>query len=248
MRRYLLPLLILALWQAGASFGWIDMRLFSSPERIALKIMASIGDGSLPENLLISLARAASGLLIGLSLGTLAGVVSGLWRVAEETIDTTIQILRNIPIIALTALFIVWFGFGETPKILLVSLGCFFPMYINVFAGIRNADNKLVEMARSMDADRRTVVWHVLLPSALPQALVGLRFALTISVFALVVAETINGSTGIGYLMTQGQQFGQPDIIFMCLIIYALLGVLSDRLVRFLERRLLSWRLEFKGQ
>ncbi|GAA5011929.1 ABC transporter permease [Acinetobacter puyangensis] len=247
MKRYLLPLVVLVLWQLGASTGVVDLRLFSSPERIALKFGESIADGSLIESILISLSRSFSGLFVGLLAGVALGVANGLWRASEETFDSSIQILRNIPVIALTSLFIVWFGYGELSKILLIAMACFFPTYINVFAGIRNADNRLIEMAKTMNVKRRVIVRHILLPAALPQALVGLRFALTVSIFALFVAETINTSSGIGFLMMQGQQFGQSDIIFMCLIIYALFGVASDLLVRFLEQRLLSWRQEFKG-
>ncbi|MCH4247121.1 MAG: ABC transporter permease [Acinetobacter populi] len=247
MKRYLLPLAVLVLWQLGASTGVIDLRLFSSPEQIALKFWESIADGSLIESILISLGRSLSGLFVGLLTGVTLGVANGLWRTSEEAFDSSIQILRNIPVIALTSLFIVWFGYGELSKILLIAMACFFPTYINVFAGIRNADNRLIEMAKTMNVKRWVIVRHILLPAALPQALVGLRFALTVSIFALFVAETINASSGIGFLMMQGQQFGQSDIIFMCLIIYALFGVASDLLVRTLERKLLSWRQEFKG-
>lgn len=248
MRRYIVCLLIIGLWQLGAWLGWIDPRLFSSPAKVLAKIQGTLLDGSLPHHLGVSLARSAAGLALGLTAGVALGVANGLWRASEEALDTTIQIVRNVPIVAMTSLFIIWFGFGELTKVLLIAAGCFFPTYVNVFSGIRNADNKLVEMARTMDAKRAAVVWHLLLPAAMPQALVGLRFAMTVSIFALVVAETINATSGIGYLMAQGQQFGQPDLIFMCLIIYALLGAGSDYLVRFLERTLLCWRLEFKGE
>lgn len=245
--RYLVPLGLVIAWQVCAWLGLVDLRLFSSPERIGRKIVQAMIDGSLPQSLAISLWRALQGLLLGIGLGVLLGVLNGLWRVGEQALDSTIQILRSVPVIALTSLFIVWFGFGELPKVLLIAMACFFPMYVNVFAGVRNVDNRLMEMARSMDAGYWQVVRHVLLPSAMPQALVGLRFALTISLFALFVAETINASSGIGYLIIQGQQFGQPDLIFMCLIIYALLGVAADMLIRFLERRLLAWRTDFQG-
>lgn len=247
MIRYVLPCVVLVLWQIGAFYGWIDLRLFSSPEKIVVKIYESILDGTLLSSIGISLVRSFAGLSIGLCLGIALGVMNGLWTKSEEVLDSSIQILRNIPVIALTSLFIVWFGYGELSKILLIAMACFFPMYINVFAGIRNTDNRLLEMAKAMDLKKSVIVRHILLPASLPQTLVGLRLALTVSIFALFVAETINASSGIGYLIMQGQQFGQADIIFMCLIVYALFGVLSDLFMRVLEKYALAWRQEFKG-
>ncbi|MEX5636084.1 ABC transporter permease [Parafrankia sp. FMc2] len=242
LRRACVPVLLLAFWQVLASTDVIDERLYSSPERIADTFVELTRDGTLQDNVGVSLLRALAGLALGAGLGLLVGLAAGLWRLAEETVDLTIQIVRTVPVFALTGLFIVWFGIGETPRIVLIASACFFPMYLNVYSGVRGVDRKLLEMSDSMEVGSLSAMRHVLLPGALPSALVGLRFALAYSVLALVIAETINSRNGIGYLLSSAQQYLQTDIIFTCVLLYGVLGVVSDVLVRILERVLLGWR------
>jgi sulfonate transport system permease protein len=153
-----------------------------------------------------------------------------------------------LPVLALVPLFILWFGIGETPKIALVALGTLFPVYLNTYAGIRGIDNKLIEAAASIPLGRAALIWHVILPGALPSALVGLRYSLGVAWLILVISEQINATAGIGYLMTNAREFLRTDIIVVGLVVYSLLGLLTDGLVRALERRVLSWRVVFAGQ
>ncbi|WP_344897422.1 ABC transporter permease [Nonomuraea antimicrobica] len=247
-RRTLVPALLVASWQVLASTGAIDARLFSSPLLTATALWDLTVDGTLLDNVLISIQRAALGLFFGVSTALVLGAVAGLWTIGEEIVDSTIQMARTVPVFALTTVFVVWFGFGEAPKVLIIAVACFFPVYINVFAGIRNVDRRLMEMAGAMGKTQLQIIWHVLLPGAMPQALVGLRFSLSISVLALVVAETINAKSGLGYLMTTAQQYVDTDVIFSCVIVYCLLGIGVDVLVRLLEKRVLAWRAGFEGQ
>jgi sulfonate transport system permease protein len=246
LRRGIVPVLILAVWQIQASRHAIDTRLFSSPEQVAQTLWSMTRDGTLPDNLLPSLRRAGLGLLIGVSLGTATGLACGLWTPMEEALDSTIQMLRTIPFVSLTSIFVVWFGFGELPKVLLIAYACFIPMYINVYAGIRTVDKKLIEMSRSLQAGQLSTIRHVVLPGSLPSALVGLRYALSLSVLALVIAETINTTNGLGYLAVQAQTYVQTPVLFSVILIYCLLGICGDLAVRLLEHRLLSYRTGMK--
>jgi sulfonate transport system permease protein len=152
------------------------------------------------------------------------------------------QIEGKIPVFALTPLFIAWFGIGEFPKIALISCASTFPIYLNLYGGIRSVDIRLIEAARSFGLNRLEIIWHVILPGALPSLFVGLRYALSVSVLVLVIAEQINASAGLGYLVNNARDFMRTDIIVVCLMVYAVLGLAGDALVRFLEFRTLSWR------
>jgi sulfonate transport system permease protein len=247
-RRAAVPILLVVLWQALAAAGVLDEQLFSSPARTAARLWELIADGTLPANLVVSIRRAALGLGLGTAAALTLGVTAGLWTLGEELVDSTVQMVRTVPVFALTSVFVVWFGFGELPKVLLIAMACFFPVYINVLSGIRGVDRGLIEMAGAMDRSQWQVIRHVLLPRAMPQTLVGLRFSFSISVLALVIAETLNATDGLGYLLTTAQQYVDTDTIFACVIVYCLLGIAVDILVRLLEHRLLAWRASFGGR
>jgi sulfonate transport system permease protein len=196
---------------------------------------------------LASLRRVVIGGSLGVSAGLVLGVVSGLWRRAEEAVDPTIQMMRTLPFLVLLPLFIVWFGIGETPKIVIIALGTMFPMYLNTFAGIRNVDSRLVEMARTYQLGRWQLIRTVIVPGALPSVLTGLRYSLGISWLALVVAEQINARDGLGYLIYNAQEVFEADVLLVVIVVYAALGLGTDLAVRMLERSLLKWRRGFVG-
>ena len=177
----------------------------------------------------------------------LAAVLSGLFWVGEDLLDPVIQAARAVPILGLVPLVIIWFGVGEFPKVFLIALGCLFPVYINTYAAIRGVDVKLVEAGQTFGLNRLGLVRRVILPGSLPGFLVGLRFALVGSWLVDVVAEEINAQSGLGYLINQAQATDRTDIMFLCLAIYAVLGLLADAIVRLLERYLLVWRRGFQG-
>lgn len=201
----------------------------------------------LQSNLLISLQRVAEGLVLGVAAGVFLAVVCGLFWMGEDLLDPVIQAARAVPILGLVPLVIIWFGVGEMPKVFLIALGCMFPVYINTYAAIRGVDLKLVEAGQTFGLNRWGLVRRVILPGALPGFLVGLRFALVGSWIVDVVAEEINAQSGLGYLINQAQTTNRTDIMFLCLAIYAVLGVLADAVVRLLERTLLAWRRGFAG-
>lgn len=245
--RFAVPVLIVLVWQALDSWHIINSRLMPSPIMVAQSFWQLLVTGQLLGNLGVSLARVGTGLAIGVVLGTIFGLFAGLSRLGEDTVDSTLQMIRTLPHLALIPLFILWFGIGETPKIALIALGALFPIYLNLFAGIRAVDRKIIEAATTLDLSHAEVVWNVVLPGALPSFLVGLRYSVGIAWLTLVVAEQVNANSGIGYLVMNARDFLETDVIFVGLIIYALLGLATDQIVRAIERRALAWRPSFVG-
>ena len=246
-RRAIGPIAAIALWQLVCSQGLFTSFEVASPVAVFDAARELAAQGVLQSNLLISLQRVAEGLLLGVGTGVFLAVLCGLFWVGEDLIDPVIQAFRAVPILGLVPLVIIWFGVGEAPKVFLIALGCLFPVYLNTFAAIRNVDNKLVEAGRTFGLNRLGLVFRVILPGALPGFLVGLRFALVGAWVIDVVAEEINAQSGLGYLINQAQATNRIDIMFCCLTIYAILGLVTDAIVRLLERRLLVWRAAFAG-
>lgn len=240
--RWLSPVLLLLLWEAGSRSGLIPERTLAAPSAVIGTLIDMLISGELPSNLLVSFARVAAGLVLGVTLGLVTGLIAGLSRTGELAIDPLMQIKRTIPALALTPLFIVWFGIGETPKVALIAFATIFPVYLNLYSGIRGVDPRLLDAAKSFGLSRWEQIWHVVLPATLPSLLVGLRYALSISILVLVVAEQINASAGLGYLINNARDFMRTDIIVVCLMVYAILGLGADWLVRIIEARALIWR------
>lgn len=236
-----LPIILLIVWEIAARTGLVTARLMPAPTTIAAAFWRSLLDGSLIFHTLSSTRRAFIGLAIGGGLGFVTGVVNGLWKPAETLLDSTIQMVRNIPHLALIPLVILWFGIDETAKMFLVSIGVFFPIYINTFYGVRTIDPQLVEMASVYGLDRRALIQRIILPGALPSILIGLRYALGFMWLTLIVAETISATDGIGYMTMNAREFLQTDIVLLGIIVYALLGKLADVATRAIEKRVLVW-------
>lgn len=242
MRRAYSPVVIVGLWQVGATLGLIPTKIIAAPSAILAAFWALLVSGQLLGNLGVSLGRVVIGSAVGVSAGAALAVVAGLTRRGEDIVDPPLQMLRTLPLLGLTPLLILWFGIGELPKLVLVALATTFPVYLTLAGGIRNVDPKLIEAARAFGLDRWAVIRHVILPGALPSALVGLRYALGTAWVTLVVGEQINADRGIGFLMMDARDFLRTDVIVVCLLVYALLGIGTDTLVRFVERRALAWR------
>ncbi|MDH2399922.1 ABC transporter permease [Bradyrhizobium sp. SSUT18] len=247
LRRAIGPLAVLLIWELASASGLLPQDVLAGPAVVVASASKLLATGELQQAILVSLGRAAAGLAIGGSVAVVLAILSGLFRLGEDLIDSTMQMLRTMPIVALIPLLIIWFGIGEKPKIALIALATAFPLYLNVYAGIRNVDQKLVEVGLTLGLSRAALVWNVVLPGALPNALIGLRYSLGVAWLALVFGEQINASAGIGYLMNTGRELFQTDVIVVCLVVYALLGLIVDAFVRFLERVLLSWRPSFTG-
>ncbi|MCW2606674.1 MAG: putative transporter integral rane subunit [Frankiales bacterium] len=236
------PLVLLALWQLLSGTRLLPAERLAPPSAVVAAARELWASGALQDAVLVSLQRVLVGLALGLAVGTLLGLVAGFSRLGELAVDPPLQMLRTVPFLGLVPLFILWFGIGERPKVLLVALGVAFPLYLNLFAGVRGVDAKLVEAARTLGLRGAALARHVVLPGALPQVLVGLRQSLGVAWLSLIVAEQINADAGLGYLVMNAREFYRTDVIVLGLVTYALLGLLTDGLVRTLERRGLAWR------
>ena len=238
---FLLPLVIVLLWQAASSFGWITNRLMPAPIQVVWAFWDKLTSGELAINIQASATRAISGLLVGGSIGFLLGLANGVSRLSHALTDTTLQMLRTIPNLALIPLVILWFGIGEEAKLFLTALGVFFPIYLNTLHGVRNVDPQLIEMGRVYGMNGWTLFRKVIFPGALPSIFVGLRFSLGIMWLTLIVAESMAASSGIGHLANSAREFMMTDVVILALVIYALLGKLADVIALTLERLTLSW-------
>ncbi|TWC64609.1 aliphatic sulfonate ABC transporter permease SsuC [Herbaspirillum sp. SJZ099] len=238
---WLLPLALVIWWEIAAQAGWLSSRILPEPWAVLKAVWNLSASGELWRHLAVSSGRAASGFAVGAGLGLVLGLLSGSLRWAELLLDTTLQMVRNIPALALIPLVILWFGIDETAKLFLVSVGVFFPVYLNTFHGIRSVDKGLIEMARSYGLSGWALYRDVILPGALPSILVGLRFALGLVWVLLIVAETISAQAGIGYMTMNAREFLQTDVVLVGILLYALLGKLADSAARALERFWLRW-------
>ncbi|HSU01873.1 MAG TPA: ABC transporter permease [Nocardioides sp.] len=234
--------LLLAAWVVGSATGLLDPRTLTEPWTVVATAVTLIESGRLQESLLTSGIRAALGLGLGVVVGAVLALVSGLSRIGEVLIDGPIQVKRSIPTLALIPLLILWLGIGEPMKVITIALAVFVPIYIHTHNGLRSIEGRYAELAETLDVSRAEFIRHVVLPGAMPGFLLGLRFAVTSSLLALVVVEVINATSGIGHMITLASNYGQTDIIVVGLVVYALLGVTADSAVRLIERKALSWR------
>ncbi|SMO96726.1 ABC transporter permease subunit [Paracoccus laeviglucosivorans] len=238
---WLAPLGFLLIWEAGSRLGLISPQVMPAPSAVAATGWRLIANGLLFQHLGASLARAAVGFAIGGSIGFALGVLVGFSRLAEAVLDRSIQMIRAIPFLAMLPLVIVWFGVDETGKIFMVSLAVMFPIYINTVLGIRQVDPKLLELARVTGLSWKATIRRIILPGAMPSILTGVRYALAVAWLALVIAETIATTRGIGFLAMDAREFLQTNVIVLTILIYAAIGVGADSLARLLERQLLRW-------
>jgi sulfonate transport system permease protein len=241
------PLLVLAGWQAGCDLGWIDPDVLPSPVSVAHAGWQLTRSGELARNVGISAWRAAVGFIIGGGIGFALGLLNGLSDLSERLTDSTLQMVRNVPHLALIPLVILWFGIGEEAKIFLVALGVFFPIYVNTQHGVRSVDPHLVEMGRAYGMSRPVLIRRIVLPGALPSIFVGLRYGLGITWLTLIVAETIAASSGIGYMAMNAREFMLVNVVVFAILVYAVLGKLADTAVRLLERLCLSWNPTYRN-
>lgn len=235
------PAALIVVWQCAVQAGWLSSRILPEPLAVAQAFRRLAASGELWTHVQKSLWRALAGFAMGGGTGLLLGLLTGTFKNAETLLDTSLQMIRNIPALALIPLVILWFGIGESAKLFLVAVGVFFPLYLNTFHGIRSVDRGLLEMARSYGLSGWPLYRDVVLPGALPSILVGVRFSLGLVWVLLIAAETISAQSGIGYMTMNAREFLQTDVVLLGILLYALLGKLADVLSRGLERYWLRW-------
>ncbi|WP_018268314.1 ABC transporter permease subunit [Methylosinus sp. LW4] len=244
---WIVPLSIVALWQAVCVMDLTSSTLLPSPMAVLDAAWRLTLTGELPRNLGVSFLRAIGGLAIGGAIGFFFGLANGVSKISEVLADSTLQMARNIPHLALIPLVILWLGIDEEAKLFLVSIGVFFPIYVNTLHGVRSIDPQLLEMARSYGMPSHELFRRVVLPGALPSIFIGIRYALGVMWLTLIVAETIAAQSGLGYMAMQAREFMQVDIVVLSITIYALLGKFADSVARILERSCLAWHPAFQS-
>lgn len=245
VRRSVTPILLIALWQYASGAAWVDPSVLAPPSQVWATFVGLASTGEILFHVLTSLNRVLLGLAIGGTVAVVLCIASGLSKLGEETIDPPLQMIRAMPSLGTAPLLVIWLGIDEGVKVGLVAIGVVFPLYINLYKGIRGIDRRFAELAQVCGATRHELLTRVILPGALPSALVGLRLSLGIAWLSLVIGEGINAQGGIGYLVAQGRNALQTDWIILGLVLYAILGLLMEALVRLLERRLLPWNRGF---
>jgi sulfonate transport system permease protein len=236
------PFLLLLFWATGSAAGLIDSRVLPSPWATVATAVDLIRDGRLQDNLAISALRAGQGFAWGVAAGVLVALVSGLSQLGDYAFDGLVQIKRSIPTLALIPLLVLWFGIGEVMKVTVIAISVFIPIYIQTHTALRGIDVKYLELAETLGLNRWRFIRHVVLPGALPGLMTGLRFGVMGAWLALVVVEQLNATSGIGYMINLARTYAQSDVILVGLVVYALLGLSSDAVVRFIEARVLAWR------
>lgn len=243
---WILPILLIVVWAILSNLDVISRKILPLPQDVLFSFRDLLFSGKLIEHISISFQRAFIGFLIGGGIGLVLGFINGLSSIAEKLLDTTIQMVRNVPHLAMIPLVVLWFGIGEESKIFLVAIGVLFPVYINTLHGIRSVDNGLIEMGNVYGLRSASLFWRVVLPGALPSILVGLRYALGIMWLTLIVSETIATNSGIGFLAMNAREYMQTDIILLTILLYALFGKLADSIAKLLEKRFLQWNPNYQ--
>lgn len=241
-RGWVVPVVLVAAWEVVVRFGWVSAYLLPPPSELVATLIELAGSGDLFSHVVVSSARVLAGFAIGAMLALLIGAAVGLSRALEAYLDPTFQALRAIPSLAWVPLLLLWLGIDEAPKITLIAIGAFFPVYLNLVAGIKNVDRKLVEVGGIFGLKGWRLIVRIFLPASLPNLLTGLRSGLSLAWMFLVAAELIAATRGLGYLLTDGRETARADLVIVAIVVLALLGKLSDSLLQLAERRLLVWR------
>lgn len=245
---WVLPLGLLLIWETLVAAGLVKPNLLPPPSELAYTLVDLARNGILFEHMAVSTLRVFTGFSIGATLALAVGALVGLSRRAEAFLDPTLQALRAIPSLAWVPLLLLWLGIDEAPKITLIAIGAFFPVYLNFVAGIQNVDRKLVEVGGMFGLKGLRLVRRIFLPAALPNLFTGLRGGLSLSWMFVVAAELIAATRGLGYLLTDGRELARADLVIVAIIILALLGKLTDGVLQWLERRSLVWRDGYDSQ
>ncbi|MFS0856217.1 ABC transporter permease [Paenibacillus taichungensis] len=244
----IVPVTLLIVWEVAGAMGYLNPVLLPTPSSIWKELVSMTETGELVRHLGISTWRALLGFLIGGGLGLTMGLWVGFSYKTERLLDPSFQMLRTLPHLAIAPLFILWFGFGETSKLLLIAKGSFFPLYVNTFLGIRSVDSKLFDVGKVLQFSKWQMITKLILPASLPNIFLGIRLSVSVAWLGLVVAELMGSSAGLGYLINDARSFSLTTVVFVGIIVFAVVGKLSDSIIKLLEARALRWQDGFKGE
>ena len=238
----LLPVLCVLLWQLASARGWVEADLLPGPVQVAQTLLGMAKDGSLAADLGATGQRLALGFLFGALAATMLGTLTGASPLARRFFDPLLQALRSVPSLAWVPLFIIWFGIYDMSKILLIAIGVFFPVYLNLMNGIAGVDRKLIEVGRVHGYGRLGLMWRVQLPACAPAYLTGLRGGLGLGWMFVASAEMMGASNGLGFVLTNGEQIGRPDQVIAAILIFAACGKSTDWILARVAGALTSWQ------
>lgn len=242
-----IPAMLVAGWEITDRLTLVDRSLFSSPSQIVAELSKLVANGALLRHLQSTFLRVISGFAIGVFAATLPGVATGFSKLSRQLLDPLLQSLRSIPSMAWVPLFILWLGINESSKICLIALGVFFPVYLNLMNGLQNVDRKLVEVGLATGYRGVQLIRKIILPASLPAYLVGLRQGLALGWMFVVAAEIMGASSGLGYLLIDGETTGRPAIMISSVILFGICGKLTDSILVSLSARWLRWQDVYKG-
>lgn len=245
---WIIPVIVIIMWWIWGKFSSGGLRFLPTMREVWEGFIRLMKDGTLLENIKISAIRGFKGLAWGGIIGFVLGVINGISRKADNLLNNPIQMIRNVPYLAMMPLILVWFGIGELTKTILIAIGTFFPIYLNTYSGIRYIDGNLIEMAKVYGIKNKDLYLHVIFPGAFPSIMIGLKQSLGRMWVILIVAEEIAAKSGIGYMVTNAREYMLMDVIVVGLILYAILGSLSDGITTLIERHLLKWRYSTEGR
>lgn len=242
LRALALPLVVLVIWQAAGVFGLADPALLPTPLAVLKELGRLAASGELASNLAVSLRRVLLGFAFGTSIAVLIGALTGYSVYWRGVIDPTVHALRTIPGLAWIPMFILWLGIDEGSKLALIGLATFFPTYLNFMSGIARVDRKLIEVGRVSGLNGTRLISTILLPYSLPFLFVGLRQSMGVAWLVVVGAELMGASSGIGYMLMDGEMTGRPHLIMACMIVFALSGKTTDVIIASISSRALRWQ------
>jgi len=236
-------LVILSAWEISSRAGLIKLTILPSPFTILGTFWRMILNGELIRHLGISIFRVLQGFAYGASLGIVFGILIGLFKKVEQSFAVIFGFLRPIPIIAWMPVLILWMGIDEGSKVTVIAIGSFWPVLLNVINGIKNVDRRYLEVARILEKNKLQTLTKVVLPSALPSIFTGLRVGIGIAWMCVVSAELIAASSGIGYLIMYSRELLQSDVMFVGVFSIGITGLLIDKILKTVERKLLKWNV-----
>jgi sulfonate transport system permease protein len=242
---FAVPVALALAWEAAVRLGLVQGRLMPPPSRVLSTLYQLAASGELLRHVIVTTARVAAGFALGVVAATLVGAIAGASKLARDLVDPTLQGLRAVPSIAWVPLFILWFGIYEQSKIILIAVGCFFPVYLGMLGAILSVDRKTVEVGRIFRLSTPALVRRILLPAILPEYVVSLRAGLGLGWMFVVAAEFMGASEGLGYLLVDGQQLGKPDQILAAIFAFAVLGKITDGLLVAASAPFLTWQDAF---
>lgn len=238
----IIPVLAFLVWENSSINGSLNTNILASPSQVLERFSLMLQEGTLIKNVMASGGRVLQGYLIGALLGFVIGTLDGLSKWVNKILLAVISLLRPIPPIAMIPFFILWLGIGEESKITIIVISSFWPVLLNTVQGIQSVDGKLLEVADSFGKNKLMVLFKIVLPSAVPSIFTGLRLGISQAWTAVVTAEMIAASAGVGYLIQYARELAQPDLLLLGIVTIGIIGLFIDLLVIFLEKKIVYWK------